>query len=689
MQVANAQIAKIVDGLLTQGQGQAFPRSTLQRDHRSLLPALFPETFSSDFAPHHDRFWEWLFSLKAKTAARSYVALWPRGGGKSSSVEAANVVVAIKKTRSHVLYVSSSQEKADAHLSSIETKLSSEAVREMYPEIGTPKISVVGTQKGWRHNLLMTDSGYVAHSLGLDVDVRGAKTDEDIRPDLIVLDDIDKLGDSATEVLRKINVIKQSILMSKAPYGVILFCQNLIHQDSIASQVSDGRADFLSTAIIDGPFAALEDAEFEERMEEDERGVMRKRGYVIKGRPIWDGQGVEECQALINDVGLDTFERESQQDTAKPKTGALFSMFEEKYSVITWTEFQQLYGRAATDNHGQPRIPAAGYLGNYHDVGGTVAHPCGNAWLWRPEQGMPLSDSVFMYRELLLPEYPEPVTLDPSPLTVATMIHRLEEPWQEGATGRMTRQISHEGNTEARFYLIDLPKVKDEVTGLMMKPLRYMQWSPQKTGGVGTLQSYMKVLEREHSADCPHKDPKHVTCSDWMHIEGCPHRIATLTGQQQCWARRNPFRPQLWGRTRFYLVVDDDQGALEGNHQRQPYNVRGLIRTRHELPRYTEEKTHGGSAKIFDEIVDCLRKAAESFFVPIARPKEADQIQAAIPEAYRKNAPPDVISALNPLAQEHYVNIRYVLEAEAKARVQEQRKGSQVYSHGAVRRARG
>lgn len=668
-----------------EGRAAAFSRNTLQQSHETLLPVLLPDTFRTEFGAHHDRYWQYVWSIKDQQQARDYVAPWPRGQAKSSSLEATSVVFAGRKARRHALYCCATQFLANTHLAAIEAKMGASTVREMYPDVGTPKLTTIGTQRAWRQDVLSTEH-YTIRALGLDVAGRGLKSDDDYRPDVIFLDEIDLLDDSATEVLRKLNILRLSILPSLAlPYGIVIFGQNLIHSDSVMSQVLDGRSSLLSHAIKDDPLPSLLNLEYEERMEQDDRGVYRKVWIITKGEPTWVGQGIAECQAYVDRTDMDSFLREMQQEVNRPKVGALFSMFDERYSVITWSEFQMLYGQIATDKNGEPRIPAVGYLGNYQDIGGTVAHPNVNLWMWRPEAGMRLSDSVFVYRELVLPEYPEPVTTDPSLLTVATAIHQLEAPWQEGMPGRMTRQISHEGNTEARFYGIDLPKVRDENTGLMMKGLRYAQWNPQKTGGIGILQSYMKVIEQEHTDVCPHKHGA-TGCTDWLHAESCPHRAIRQTG---CWAQQHPFRPYMWGRPRIYLIVADDQGALEGGRQRQPYDARGLARLRAEIPRYTEDKTKGGSGKIFDDAIDCLRKASESFFIPIARPKEEDQVQAAIPPAYRRDAPAELVAALPADAQKYHAQIQYYLEHNARSKVQEQRKSTAVLGyHSKIRRAR-
>jgi len=598
------------------------------------------------------------------------------------------MAVGARKLRDYGFYVSMTQPQADDHLTSIEPKLGADAVRAYYPDLSERHVGLHGSGTHWRRQRLWTKRGLIIDALGIDTAARGRKLG-DQRPSLIIFDDIDDKDESAIARKKKMETMKSDIIGAASHDAMIIFIQNKVHRDSIMSQIIDGRADLLADAIIEGPYSALgDDFKYETKTVNDDNGYSRQQHTILAGTPIWEGQNLEDCQGQLNNMGLDSFLREVQQDVERAPSGAVLGMFEEPYSVITRTEFQLAYGRPATDQSGDMRIPAVGYLANFQDVGSTVGHPNANVWAWRPEQGMRFSDSVFCYRELTMPEYPDPRTLDPSPLTVAMAIHRLEAPWQEGENHRMIRRISHEKPDWVNFYNMDLPRVNDPDTGRPLKALRYGQWSPVKSGGLGTLQSYMAVIERDHSELCPHKmgDPR--ACSQWLHAENCPHRADHR--QTTCWARPNVFRPWLWGRSRFILIVEDDQGSIEPNgKQRQPYDARGFARLRAEIARYTEEKLKGGPAKIFDDMVDTVLKLAENFFIPIARPKEEDQIQAAIPEVYRKDAPQELVASLNDLAKENYAQIQYVLEADARARVSADRKASQVYSHGTVRRGRG
>jgi hypothetical protein len=52
---------------------------------RDWLPALFPSYFSAKFANRHIEFWEWLTAVELGIKPRPFVAIWGRGGAKSTN----------------------------------------------------------------------------------------------------------------------------------------------------------------------------------------------------------------------------------------------------------------------------------------------------------------------------------------------------------------------------------------------------------------------------------------------------------------------------------------------------------------------------------------------------------------------------------------------------------------------------
>src|SRR5690554_6819177 len=154
------------------------------------LASLFPNYVYAPFADRHRALWEWVWAIEAGVRPRPFVAVWPRGGAKSTSAELATVAVGARRRRRYTWYISETQDQADKHVETIAALLESPKVAHYYPEMAERKIGKYGNSRGWRRQRLRTASGFTIDALGLDRASRGAKVEEQ-RPDLMIFDDID------------------------------------------------------------------------------------------------------------------------------------------------------------------------------------------------------------------------------------------------------------------------------------------------------------------------------------------------------------------------------------------------------------------------------------------------------------------------------------------------------------------
>ncbi len=296
-------------------------RERLEADWETWLRTLFrtyvsrPTGEPIPFARRHAELWEWVWGIQLGERVPPLVAIWPRGGAKSTSAELAAVNLGARGARRYALYVSGTQEQADDHVGNIAALLESRAFGRVYPRLAERMLGKYGSSKGWRRNRLRTAAGYTVDALGLDTAARGVKV-EDARPDLIVVDDVDSEDDSVKTTARKIRTLTKRILPAGSRDLVVLFVQNLIHPDSIASRLVDGRAEFLQDRILSGPYAALTDLAYEQRM------VGSKLQFVITaGTSTWEGQDLAACQAFVDTWGISSFLAEAQQRVTAPAGG--------------------------------------------------------------------------------------------------------------------------------------------------------------------------------------------------------------------------------------------------------------------------------------------------------------------------------------------------------------------------------
>ena len=271
--------------------------------------------FSSPFSYYHIEFWEWLWSIQPNTPAVTYFGIWPRGGAKSTSAELAVVALGARNIRRYGLYVCETQEQADDHVGNIGTMLESTKIEMFYPDLASRAVGKYGSAKGWRRNRLRTASGFTVDAIGLDTAARGVKLDKD-RPDFMVIDDIDSENDSTETTTKKIESLTKKLLPAGNPKSLaVLAIQNLVHENSIFSKVAEGKADFLHNRIVSGPIPAVEGLE----VEQGKDGKWR----IIGGRATWEGMNLQDCQELMDKIGLTAFMSECQHDTT-PTGGGMF-----------------------------------------------------------------------------------------------------------------------------------------------------------------------------------------------------------------------------------------------------------------------------------------------------------------------------------------------------------------------------
>jgi len=274
-------------------------------DWRKWLQDLFPSYVRAPFADRHIELWEWVERLQPNQRQEAFVAIWPRGGAKSTTAELACVRIGAKRARRYIWYISRTQDKADKHVETIAALLESQALEASDPALASRRVGKYGNSKGWRRNRLRTASGLTIDALGLDVGSRGAKVD-DQRPDLMIFDDIDEKHDSPAVIRKLIDTITTTLLPAGSTDCAILFIQNLIHPDSIASQMVDGRADFLINRKVSGPHPAVLGLKYQRGPE--------NRFVITAGAPTWEGQNLEICEGQINDWGPTAFKEEAQQE---------------------------------------------------------------------------------------------------------------------------------------------------------------------------------------------------------------------------------------------------------------------------------------------------------------------------------------------------------------------------------------
>lgn len=272
------------------------------------------------FAPHHELLWDWLWSIKPGPTSRPHVGIFSRGGGKSSTAEAAIAALGARGKRRYALYIRETQDKADDSVGNVGDLLSRPAFAAAYPGSSRPAVTKFGASRGWRRNRFRTADGWTVDALGLDVPARSIKLEQQ-RPDLAVFDDIDNRLDSLAAVEKKLRTITHTILPALSADAAVLVIQNIIHPGGVVAKLADGSADFLVDRILNGPVPAVRGLTTEEDTD-PESGFRYQR--ITGGVATWPGQDLAACQTFIKRFGWLAFLEECQHQFGD-REGALWN----------------------------------------------------------------------------------------------------------------------------------------------------------------------------------------------------------------------------------------------------------------------------------------------------------------------------------------------------------------------------
>lgn len=296
------------------------------------LLAMFPDLFrladgSIEFAHYHIAWWNWVFSVPTVGRPRPYLNCQPRDTGKSLGMEVAACYLGLEGIRKYFLYVCSTQDQADDHVTTISTLLERPEVARWYPEHANRKVGKYEQSRGWRVNRLWTAGGLIIDAVGLDKAKRGARLEKE-RPDGLFADDFDGRHESTSVTEKKKQKFTEDLLPAlNRERAVVAFGQNLIHENSIMSQLMNGTADFLLDAVRSGPHVAIEDLEYDREAvrEMGPDGLEREaiQYTVTGGTPTWQGFSYPRLSEIITTVGERSFLREYQQQL--DKSGVLWT----------------------------------------------------------------------------------------------------------------------------------------------------------------------------------------------------------------------------------------------------------------------------------------------------------------------------------------------------------------------------
>lgn len=658
----------------------AGPVAAREGDYEAWLQHYYPKAVRKPMAYYHREFWDWLWQVKTDEPHPEYDAffgIWTRRGGKTTSGQLAIAVVGAKKLRRYCWLLSRTQAQANQKLLTVRQAIGrmGSAYLADYPHMAKARTED-GYNLGWSTQRLICgddDDLFVVEAIGLDMAVRGANV-EFVRPDFIMPDDLDNLHDSHYVTEKNIETLTKSILLAGSSGKIVLGFQNLIHADSIVSQIYDGRAQFLTNRFVS--YAPAVEGDFKYELQDTPKG---RRWVILSGTPTWpEGFGLAECEKELNDVGPDAFESECQHNVNAVHEDATFKEFNPVYHCITVSEFMRyMFGNGALGPDMRP-LPHnfTGAMANglflprgdcamCQDWGNNRKHPVGLRWLWKPGEYVPLTDSVFFIREACWPTFPvkrDDPREHPSYGQVYKFILEVER-----SLGMLSFSTHGEGlNVVYRLNSHERPEAAASYRKDFGRPLVFRQIDTKEAK-----EGILHLQELQHV----NYDEFHPFRIDPRTLESVPKHQCTI-----CKWKHNG--EHLRGRPRAFYVVADGQGELfiddHGRLAVKPaLDEMGQARTRWEYPKHKPRETAAGeekdAPKINDEMVDTDRALTGRVFGMI-KPLPEEQrmaflIEKAMPAHLRQDA---IANVEDPELQSALLQGRYQRAAMERWRIEQE-----------------
>ncbi len=270
----------------------------------------------------------------------------------STSAEMAGIAEGCILGKGYALYLSDSQILAEEHLYSVKAILENDVFSQYYPQMASPVIeSSMGTSKvaKYRQDTIITNQGrWGMTARGITSNVRGGRIDTQ-RFTLVLVDDIDDLNDSLMVIEKKKRILSRTVFPAMSKDGKVIFAQNLITANSVASQILSRKTDILSErTVIGGGSGVKAFKEIELDQKDGEDGV--PRWYIKNAVPTWDYFNIEDARSFLALSGKEAFLAEYQHEFDL-KTGKVIPDYNEEAQVITWSMFEKVFGSKFIPKH--------------------------------------------------------------------------------------------------------------------------------------------------------------------------------------------------------------------------------------------------------------------------------------------------------------------------------------------------
>ena len=537
-------------------------REAIQTGWRATYSLLFdkPNTpFVDVLAWHHRQaiVWHWVsrhrICLGMVARFLAYFSIWSRGHMKSTVAKRIAVVDAVLSVYygkgGYCLYVSGTDEKTEKHSISID-RLLQDCVRPHVPALAEVRKSKEGGRTlGWKATFFYTRAGYVFHFGSLQSGLAGGNVD-DVRPTLIVPDDIDDRKDSPVISEKNFKMLTTEILPMGAKGTLTFWAQNLISRYSSMFRIQKQQVKVLVDRKPTKPVPAIRNLVTETRTID---GTIRD--IIVGGTPTWPYFDIAACQDELNRFGLPSFLRECQHEVDQSTEGLMIHTYDDKVHPISVSEFESVFGTRS--------MPAAWPKQWGNDWARTKTAKHANVAIWQTvsSQSGPLPGFTFYWHPMSFKANvsPEDVAervlscLDPYALKrEGTRLNPIVESEQKRVTWSELRRDELLRANALAHTSGDLERFEFERAILAEIIPQYSEPVLERHNVVGGVNSHERedirsIYQTVYSLPCRGVNP-----GKFGGIEQLNRNFRVDPNEP------HPFRPEQMGFTRTFIVVPDD-----------------------------------------------------------------------------------------------------------------------------------
>jgi hypothetical protein len=366
---------------------------------------------------------------------------------------------------------------------------------------------------------------------------------------------------------------------------------------------------------------------------------------IVAGEPSWPKYDLKRAQEEVDTMGLPAFLSECQHEVEQQKQGLILPEWDEAVHLITWSEFQRIYGTREIPRHWRK------FVG--HDWGNT--HPCVVSCLTTSAQNSRLPGVHFLFAGLT---FSQNTLADDVAIAI---INRLAPQVDTRSIRNLPADLLRQWSSDRITNILNAPRqvAIERIRGEVLK------WIASKPGFAMWCMSHEQLTIRQtyHRVYGLPFQPCNPGASGG--IEQLRHFLRVDYSQP------HPLRPGALGLCGMYFIVDDDQLT-------EARDDRGLALWREQFPEWSWRQLNltelglqqDKPMKVNDDAGNSLMMIASHFAMGPTGLTLEEQVQAQIPEAWGNER----LAQMSPEVAQRYYDAREDEIEEVKRSLRKKRR---------------